>query len=53
MCFNFIASANFDLNNFKDVEKFVDTYPDFQTVILTDENELKLLLELIGINGCK
>ena len=48
--FNFIASNNFDLNNFKDVEIFVDNYPDFQTVSLRDEDELKLLFELMGIN---
>ena len=50
MHFNFIASDNFDLNNFTDIQKFVDNYPDFQTITLTDENELRLLLELMGIN---
>tara|TARA_R110002049_G_scaffold275995_1_gene454129 strand:+ start:64 stop:447 length:384 start_codon:yes stop_codon:yes gene_type:complete len=49
MNFNFIASDDFDLNVFKDVEKFVDSYPDFQTVVLNDEEELKLLLKHIGI----
>ena len=49
MNFNFIASDDFDLNNFKYVEKFVDAYPDFQTVVLNDEEELNLLLKLIGI----
>ena len=49
MNFNFIASDDFDLNNFKDVEKFVDAYPDFQTVVLNDEEELNLLLKHIGI----
>ncbi|WP_017730591.1 hypothetical protein [Nafulsella turpanensis] len=50
MNFNFIASDKFELANFQDVGKFVDTYPDFQTVTLSDENELKLLLKLMGIN---
>ena len=49
MNFNFIASDDFDLNDFKDVEKFVDSYPDFQTVVLNDEEELNLLLKHIGI----
>lgn len=49
MYFNFIASNNFDLNNLNSVERFVDTYPDFQTVVLANESELNLLLELIGI----
>lgn len=49
MNFNFIASDKLDLNSFKDIGKFVDDYPDFQTVDLNDENELKLLLELMGI----
>jgi len=49
MNFNFIASDDFDLNNFKDVEKFVDSYPDFQTVVLNNEEELNLLLKHIGI----
>ena len=48
--FNFIASNNIDLNNFNDVEIFVDNYPDFQTVTLRDEDDLKLLLELMGVN---
>lgn len=51
--FNFIASDNFNLNNFKEIGKFVDNYPDFQTVVLTDEDELKLLLELMGITEFK
>lgn len=49
MYFNFIATDNFDLNSLNSVERFVDTYPDFQTVVLADESELELLLELIGI----
>ncbi len=51
MNFNFIAGNTIDLNNFKDVEKFVDNYPDFQTVVLNDEKELSLLLELMGITN--
>ena len=50
MNFNFVASDNFDFNTLNDIEKFVDNYPDFQTVVLTDEDELKTLLELMGIN---
>ncbi len=50
MNFNFIASNNFDLNDFKDILKFVDSYPEFQTIVLNDENELKLLLKLMEIN---
>lgn len=49
MNFHFIASDDFDLNDFKDVSKFVDAYPDFQTVVLNDEEELNLLLNHIGI----
>ena len=49
MNFNFVASDNFNLNTFKSIHKFVNEYPDFQTVILTDENELKLFLEIIGV----
>ncbi|MGH1338260.1 MAG: hypothetical protein ACRBFS_19205 [Aureispira sp.] len=49
MTFHFIASDNFDWNNFKDIEKFVDAYPDFQTVVLNEEQELTLLLKHLGI----
>lgn len=52
MNFNFIASDDFDINNFRDIDKFVDNYPDFQTVILNTEDELELLLDLIGSNDC-
>lgn len=51
--FNFIASNRFELNDFKDIETFVDFYPEFQTVILNDENELKSLLKLMGIEEFK
>lgn len=50
MNFNFIASDTLDLNSFENVGKFVDDFPDFQTVVINGENELKLLLELMGIN---
>lgn len=53
MDFNFIASNNFDLKVLGDVEKFVETFPDFQAVSLNDENELKLLLKLMGITEFK
>ena len=46
---HFIASDNFNPEKCKDVVKFVDNFPDFQTVILENENELKLLLELMRI----
>lgn len=49
MHFNFIASDKLDLLDFEDIEKFVDAFPDFQTVTLNDESELKLLLDLMGI----
>lgn len=49
MTFNFIAGDQFNMTVFNSVDKFVDTYPDFQTVLLNGEHELKLLLELIGI----
>jgi hypothetical protein len=51
MNFNFIASNRFDLDDFKNIEKFVDSHPDFQTVVLNNEYELSLLLELIGIEN--
>lgn len=50
MHFNFIASNSFDLNNFNKVDLFVDSHPDFQTVYLEDEEELKLLFRLMDIN---
>ena len=53
MNFNFIASNRFELNDFKDIEKFVDTYPGFQTVTLDNELELELLLKLMGIDEFK
>lgn len=47
--FNFIATNDFNLEDFNDIEKFIDKYPDFQTVPLATEDEFKKLLELIGI----
>ena len=49
MHFNFVASDTFDLSVLNSVERFVDHFPDFQTVWLADENELKLLLDLMNI----
>lgn len=50
MHFNFVANDHFDLKSLDSVENFVDSYPDFQTVWLKDEDELNLLLDLIGIH---
>lgn len=50
MYFNFIATDNFDSTAFESVENFVESYPDFQTVVLNDEHELKLLLDQMGID---
>ena len=50
MNFNFIAGNILDLGNFLNIGKFVDTYPDFQTLTLNNENELKILLKLMGID---
>ena len=49
MNFNFVEGDIFELDDFNSIEKFVDTFPDFQTVVLNDEQELKLLLQLMGI----
>lgn len=49
MEFNFIACDQFNIDNFDNVEKFVSNYPDFQTIVLSDENELTLLLKLFRI----
>src|SRR5688572_9811769 len=50
MHFNFVASDHFDLSVVNNVVDFVNHFPDFQTVWLKDENELKLLIELLGIH---
>lgn len=51
MNFNFIASNKFELTDFNDIEKFVDRFPDFQTVTLKDEKQLQQLLGLMGIEN--
>ena len=47
MEFNFIAGDQFIIGTLDDLEKFIAIYPDFQTVMLADENELTLLLKLM------
>ncbi len=49
MHFNFAASDHFNFDSLNSIEGFVNNYPDFQTVWLADENELLLLLDLMGI----
>ncbi|MDO5981753.1 hypothetical protein [Flavivirga spongiicola] len=49
--YNFIASDNFDLADFNELDKFVDSFPDFQTVSLNNDNELEKLLELMKISN--
>jgi hypothetical protein len=49
MEFNFIAGDQFSIGTLDDLEKFIAIYPDFQTVMLADENELTLLLKLMGM----
>jgi len=49
MEFHFIACDQFTIGTLDDVEEFVANYPDFQTVVLADENELIMLLKLIKI----
>lgn len=49
MNFNFVAGNNLNFKDFSDFDKFVSKYADFQTVTLSDEKELKFLLELMGI----
>ena len=51
MNFHFIASDNFTLNDFKDIKKFIESFPDFQSFVLNNEQEPKLLLKLIGIEN--
>lgn len=45
----FLSSDSFDLNDLKGIDSFIDQYPDFQTVHLLNEEELKILFELINI----
>ncbi|CAN5462593.1 hypothetical protein BH09BAC6_BH09BAC6_06920 [soil metagenome] len=47
--FHFIACDQFTIGTLDDVEEFDNNYPDYQTVVLTDENELILLLKLMKI----
>ena len=47
--FNFIAGNKFELDDFKSIDKFVESYSVFQTVFLKNEEELTLLLKLLGI----
>lgn len=49
--FNFIATNSLDLDNLREVDRFVDSFPDFQTVILNNADELKKLLNLMGFDG--
>ena len=49
----FLACNEFDFESFKDPDKFLDTFSDFQEVTLKDEKQLTLLLDLIGIHGYK
>lgn len=49
--FNFIAGDNFKLKDLDNLESFFDTYPDFQDVVLDNENELRELLRLMGITN--
>ena len=51
MHFNFVASDVFELGNFKSIDKFLDSYSDLQPVALNNEDELILLLKLMGIEG--
>jgi len=45
----FIASDNFDIEDLNDITTFVDNYAGFQSVVLNNEDELELLLELMGV----
>ena len=49
--FNFCASVVFNHVSFEDVETFVASFPDFQTVVLEDELELQSLSELLVIDS--
>ena len=51
MDFNFIACNDFKIEDLNDVEIFVNSYPDFQSVILDDEKDLELLLDLFCIQN--
>lgn len=49
MNFNFVASDSFDINVLNSVERFINHFPDFQTVWLTSEEEFQILLDLMRI----
>ncbi len=51
MHFNFVASDHFNLNVLSNIENFIDNFPDFQTVELSNDAELSLLLDLMGITN--
>jgi hypothetical protein len=51
MYFNFIGSKRFEIENLNNIGKFVESYPDFQSIALNNEKELHLLLQLMGIEG--
>ena len=45
MYFNFIGSKRFEIENLNNIGKFVESYPDFQSIALNNEKELHLLLQ--------
>ena len=47
--FNFIATKDFNLQDFNDIDEFIYKHPDFQTISLKTESEFEKLLELMGI----
>lgn len=49
---HFIAGNTFNIEILNNIELFVNHFPDLQTVILNNENELELLLEVIGMKTC-
>lgn len=49
MFFHFIAGNQFSISLLDDVKDFINVYPDDQTVVLKDENELSLLLAMMKI----
>ena len=51
--FHFISSNSIELNTLKNITKFINSYPDFQTLVLNNENELEILLKLMGIDKIK
>jgi len=49
--YNFIATNNNINFDSISVEDFVESFPDFQTVALSNDKELELLLALVGIKN--